>query len=1213
MNKTAIKNFATWARKKLIADITYKASLMGITDQGIKSALSQSMPGEEAYDIGTKEPYVITGDAVRQRAHLARLINDRAKGSDYQTAFSSVVEEVAYTWFNRLIAIRFMEVNDYMPDHIRVLSSENGSKLEPDMVTTPFDTELEFTEKEKQQIIQLKNDNAVDELFQMLFIKECNSLNQYLSRLFEKTADYTELLLNVSVTDKEGVVYHLVHDIEEQDFDINNIGEDGRPTGQVEIIGWLYQYYNAEPFSALYDNNEKSKVEKSDLPVATQLFTPDWIVNYLVENSLGKLWTGESVPRSDFHWSHFIVEGSNKDTISEKCRITEIKCLDPCMGSGHILICFFEKLLDIYLSLGYTKRDAVRSIAQNNIYGFDIDKRAYQLAYFSLMMKCRQNDRSFLKEKYQVNLYCLEDSREFNRNQLKYFGNSLDQKSRQSLEKQVIELVNLFTDEKEIGSMIKIESYNWNALSKFVADVDEIHQISLDTIGVNETQDLLERIIEQGIVLSKKYEVIVTNPPYLNANRINATLTKYISKYYPESKQDLCMAMFQAVCENLLIKNGYVGFITPTSWMFSPKFSKIREKVVANMQFDSLVNCGTELFDGKIGHLYIVAWVNKNTRPWKPAIAIDLSEFNYSRKNEKIREFYNQKNKYVFDQRKFSLLPDTPVAYSVSQDVLKWFNCNEILGDRGTARQGLTTSDNNKFVRNWYEVNFETIGFNITSVNDTQNCVYKWFPFIKGGDFQRWYPRHDFIVNYANDGRDIKKSVLKKYTYLSNPGFVVKNTDWYFKSGITWNDVEGDRFNARYSPNGYIFADASPSYFPMDGDNWLCLGYFNSIVFQRFADIICQGLHYSTGQIPKIPYIKLSEEKANEVRQLAKNSYHILQSIHQKNETEWDFIPFKVTGKEYKSISDQCEFIHDYIDQSKEKLSCNEERINEIYIEAAGLANELHAKSEELATSLGKYDEDVVVKKILSFAVGCIFGRYSLDVDGLAYAGGDWDSSKYSTFIPDADNVIPITDEDYFDDDIVGLLIKWLKKVYGEETLEENLDFIAKALGNKGNTSREIIRNYFLTDFFKDHCRTYSVTGSGKRPIYWLYDSGKQNGFKALIYMHRYNEDTTGVVRVKYLHRMEQIYMSEIDRMQDMMDHSKSAHDVSVASKRKEKLQKQLKECKDYDEKISHLALDRIAIDLDDGVKVNYRKVQTGSDGKFYEVLADSKNIMKKE
>ena len=392
-------------------------------------------------------------------------------------------------------------------------------------------------------------------------------------------------------------------------------------------------------------------------------------------------------------------------------------------------VCFFEKLLDIYLSLGYTKRDAVRSIAQNNIYGFDIDKRAYQLAYFSLMMKCRQNDRSFLKEKYQVNLYCLEDSREFNRNQLKYFGNSLDQKSRQSLEKQVIELVNLFTDEKEIGSMIKIESYNWNALSKFVADVDEIHQISLDTIGVNETQDLLERIIEQGIVLSKKYEVIVTNPPYLNANRINATLTKYISKYYPESKQDLCMAMFQAVCENLLIKNGYVGFITPTSWMFSPKFSKIREKVVANMQFDSLVNCGTELFDGKIGHLYIVAWVNKNTRPWKPAIAIDLSEFNYSRKNEKIREFYNQKNKYVFDQRKFSLLPDTPVAYSVSQDVLKWFNCNEILGDRGTARQGLTTSDNNKFVRNWYEVNFETIGFNITSVNDTQNCVYKWFPF----------------------------------------------------------------------------------------------------------------------------------------------------------------------------------------------------------------------------------------------------------------------------------------------------------------------------------------------------------------------------------------------------------------------------------------------------------------------------------------------------
>jgi len=480
MNKTAIKNFAVWARKKLIADITYKASLMGITEQGIKSALPQSMPGEEAYDIGTKEPYVISGDAVRQRAHLARLIEDKAKGSDYPTAFASVVEEVAYTWFNRLIAIRFMEVNDYMPDHIRVLSSENSSKLEPDMVTTPFDTELEFTEKEKQQIIQMKNDNAVDQLFQMLFIKECNSLNQYLPRLFEKTADYTELLLNVSVTDKEGVVYHLVHDIDEQDFDINNIGEDGRPTGQVEIIGWLYQYYNAElkdeTFALLKKNK---KITKERIPSATQLFTPDWIVRYMVENSLGRVWlNGHPNDELKKNWIYYIDEAKQEPEVEEqlkkereeykKLRPEDLTLMDPSMGSGHILVYAFDVLMQIYTSVGYSERDAAQSILKNNLYGLDIDERAFQLAYFAVMMKGRQYDRRILTRGIEPHIYAIEESNNINRDHLKFLGNLQGEQTRTKNQKELLHLLDQFENAKIYGSIIKVKGYDFDALRECI-------------------------------------------------------------------------------------------------------------------------------------------------------------------------------------------------------------------------------------------------------------------------------------------------------------------------------------------------------------------------------------------------------------------------------------------------------------------------------------------------------------------------------------------------------------------------------------------------------------------------------------------------------------------------------------------------------------------------------------------------------------------------
>ena len=1216
MNKTAIKNFATWARKKLIADITYKASLMGITDQGIKSALSQSMPGEEAYDIGTKEPYVITGDAVRQRANLARLINDRAKGSDYQTAFSSVVEEVAYTWFNRLIAIRFMEVNDYMPDHIRVLSSENGSKLEPDMVTTPFDTELEFTEKEKQQIIQLKNDNAVDELFQMLFIKECNSLNQYLPRLFEKTADYTELLLNVSVTDKEGVVYHLVHDIEEQDFDINNIGEDGRPTGQVEIIGWLYQYYNAElkdeTFALLKKNK---KITKERIPSATQLFTPDWIVRYMVENSLGRVWlNGHPNDELKKNWIYYIDEAKQEPEVEaklqeereeyKKLRPEDLTLMDPSMGSGHILVYGFDVLMQIYTSVGYSERDAAQSILKNNLYGLDIDERAFQLAYFAVMMKGRQYDRRILTRGIEPHVYAIEESNDINRDHLKFLGNLQDEQTRKKTQKELERLLEQFRDAKIYGSIIKVEGYDFDALRKYIHATESGKQISIDTLGLQETIDKILNILAITEVMQRTYSSVVMNPPYLGSGQMNSYLLSYVREFYPNSKADLFGPMIEraiSYCGDI----SYLSTITQQTWMFLPSFDALRHTLLDGNIVNLLQFCA-HAFDeigGEVVQTASFVWQNKFIDNHKGKF-IRLTDG--KNEDEKRTLFLNNHNGYIVDQNVFSRLPGTPIAYWVDNNLLEDFNY-PALSTYCDPRVGCQTSDNNRFLRLWFEVDFDNIGFNAESENEAEKLKVRWFPFNKGGNYRKWYGNRDYIVNWENKGYEVKEYARSMY---GNDTRTVKNQAYYFQRCFSWSKIFSGYASFRYYEDGFIFSDAGLGVFTPDDDLLLYIGGFlNSMVSQEFIKLLSPTLNLTSGIIEKMPLVIGSDAIKCNVISSVQECIKLEKEDFDNFEISWNF-----TGKIYKRklpINIICEKLIEENETRINKLLNLENNINTEFCDLYQFHGGNRIDYSDITIS--KLSFETIVRGIISYAVGCMFGRYSLDVDGLAYAGGDWDASKYSTFIPDVDNVIPITDEDYFDDDIVGLLIQWLKKVYGEDTLEENLDFIAKALGNKGNTSREIIRNYFLTDFFKDHCQTYSVTGSGKRPIYWLYDSGKQNGFKALIYMHRYNEDTTGVVRVKYLHRMEQIYMSEIDRMQDMMDHSKSAHDVSVASKRKEKLQKQLKECKDYDEKISHLALDRIAIDLDDGVKVNYRKVQTGSDGKFYEVLADSKNIMSKQ
>ena len=1245
MNKTAIKNFAIWARNKLIADIHYRAGLIGITTEGIANPLPQSTGDTEFYDIGTAEPYSIHGQAVKQRKRLVELLNKKAEEGDYATAYKYVLEEVAYTWFNRLIAVRFMEVNDYLPSHIRVLSSESG-KVEPDLVTTPFDADLEFTDTERASVIQMKQDNQLDELFRLLFIKECNALNEILPALFEKTNDYTELLLSISVVDKEGVVYHLVNDISEEDFDV----EKG---GQVEIIGWLYQYYNTEPKAEVFGRPSGTKIKKEDIPAATQLFTPDWIVRYMVENSLGRLWVEGHPEQKDIFlpseaeqtayredhsiqdgkWHYYLEEAEQEVEVQEQlaeirkeyARLNpeDIRCIDPCMGSGHILVYLFDVLMQIYEAQGYTRRVAAQSILINNLYGLDIDDRAAQMAYFAVMMKARQYDRRILTRGIVPHVYAVQESNGINRNQLNYFGISLSEMEKNTARMQLERLLNVLIDAKEYGSILQIENYDWNLLRRLVNDIDMGGQISMSTMDLDRTQASLKELVEMGQCLAQKYDVVVTNPPYRAVADCNDLLNAFVKKKYPNSKNDLSTVFMERTI-SMCDKYGIMAMINIPVWMSKSSFTELRKEILSENTFINMLHCGRGIFGSDFG---TTAFIIGKTNVYS-YISTFYQLFDEMGAVDSVRQkelwFFERKGRYAAKQRNFLKISSYPIAYSTSQRLLEILDKERPLNDFAYPRKGLTTGDNNKFVRLWFEVDinkFSVLG-----------KYFKWVPMTKGGDFRRWYGNNSHIVNWENDGFELKNFKDQNGKTKS----VLRNSQFYFRECVSWNDTTATgKIAFRYQPPGYISNASGPCVFADQNLQYL-FGLLNSVVSQKMLEILAPNMKFEVGQMALVPVIVDSTSK---IEELVVATTKIVRADWDAFETSWDFLVHPLVHVSLVlDINVGCKVtIEESFNEWKKicetrflQLKAKEQELNRIFIKIYGLQDELTpdvADKDVTVQRIFDTKDDIpefmkgsnyvltrrdVIVSLISYAVGCMFGRYSLDVEGLAYAGGEWDASKYSTYIPDVDNILPITDEEYFEDDIVGLFCAWIKKVYGADTLEENLSFIANILGNKGNSSREVIRNYFLKDFYKDHCQNYSVTGSGKRPIYWLFDSGKQNGFKALVYLHRYNADTIGNLRVDYLHRMQRIYESEITRMQDMIDNSTSAREVAASTKRKDKLQKQLKECQEYDEKIGHLALSRIELDLDDGVKVNYRKVQTARDGKFYEVLADSKNIMGK-
>lgn len=1192
MNKTAIRKFAEWAREKLIEDIKYKAGIVGITENGIAEKLPQSTSDTYFYDVGTKDYTKISGIEIKQRDALVKAIQTKERCyKSYQEAFENVIEEVAYTWFNRLIAIRFMEVNDYLPSGVCVLSSENKAKKEPDLVTTPFDTDLEFTSYEQDRIIQLKDDNKLDELFRMLFIKQCNKLHDVLPELFEKTDDYSELLLTISFTDPEGIIHHLINDIEDVDFRINDemYTDDGKikADGQVEIIGWLYQYYISKKHDEIV-NIYKGTVKKADIPAATQLFTTDWVVRYMVDNSLGRYWIERNPQSKLAEKLEFFVTPKNGEIqyVDEKISPTDLTFFDPCMGSGHILVYAFDVLMEIYREVGYSDRDAAVSIVENNLFGMDIDKRAYQLAYFAVMMKARSYNRRALTKGIYNNLAVVEESNSVD----KFICNGLTTDSEQNKIGEY--LVEAYKDAQEIGTLQTIEKKDYNGFVTYLNNIDNsAGQIDLfSTAWLNDTLPQMVQLAKQAEIMSNKYAVVCTNPPYMN--KLEGQLKKFVVDNYKAYSGDLFSVFIYRNFDYCKI-DGYSAFMTPFVWLFIKTYEALRKYIIDTKAITTLVQMEYSAFEEAT--VPICSFVLKNGRATEKALCFRLSDFKGGmevQKQKVLEAIENKKCGYFYEagQNDFRRIPGSPLAYWATEAITEVFQNSKLLTEIANPRQGLITGDVNRFVRKWYECSLTNLNLS-AKISDPQR-IGKWFPYCNGGAYRKWYGNNDDVVNWLNDGVEVKGFVDDKGKQRSRP----QNQQYYYREGGTWSAISSSSFSVRYFPEGFLFSNAGMAIYAEHNQLLYLIGFLNSKLSQTYLGLFNEGLNYNQGDIAKLPIVK--SEIEDKVCKKVMETVEISKAEWDSFETSWDFQKHPLISYAVDKVSTSFEMWSKECAERFNQLKANEEELNRIFIDIYRLQDELTPEVEDKDVTVRQADLQRDIKSLISYAVGCMFGRYSLDEDGLAYAGGEWNDSKYDTFIPDEDNCIPITDEEYFEDDIVGLFCAWLKKVYGEDTLEENLDFIANALGNKGKTSREIIRNYFLTDFIKDHIKTYQ-----KRPIYWLFDSGKQNGFKALVYMHRWNADTIGNVRVEYLHRIQRVYEKEITRMQEIIDNSHDNKEISNATKRKEKLQKQIKETKDYDAKIAHLALSRIDIDLDGGVKVNYEKVQT-ADGKKMQILA---------
>ena len=1160
MDKNAIKKYAVWARKELLSRVAQKAQQYGITEMEMVDAGADSINGK-----------VLSAEEMQQRRALIAQINEKG--------YQQVMEEVAYTWFNRFSALRFMEVNGYLPSHVRVFTDENNA-FKPQILAEALHLELDKLDKDK--VYALKETEQTEELYKYLLIVQCNALNSILPGMFQTIADYTELLLPDNLLREGSVIEQMISQVPEDNW------QDA-----VQIIGWLYQYYNSEKKDEVFAALKKNvKISKDNIPAATQLFTPDWIVRYMVENSLGRLWveghpdtktqllptpeeqaayTAGNRDPEDTKWHYYLEEAQQE--LQVQAQLSEIrkqyadltpeqiKVIDPCCGSGHILAYLFDVLMQIYENYGYTPRDAVASILQNNLYGLDIDDRAAQLAYFAVMMKAVRYDKRFLKRKDedgepdvpQPHVYAIEESNRIEKPDVEYFCNG-----KPSLTDAMHTILTQLHDAKEYGSILTITPQDWNALyARFdeVADESSFHRDNI-------LKHLLP-LVHVAQTLAQKYDVVVTNPPYRRTTDVEITIQDYVKETYPDSYSDLS-TVFMERCVNFSNPNGYISMINIPVWMSIASYANLRKKLINNYILFNMLHLGRGVFGSDFGTTAFVFqnnWIEHYKGTYKR-----LFEKQGAVESESIKHQRFSKNKcktYTTDQSLYRMLPNTLIAYNASQPFVDAFLTGKNISTYAKVFEGLKTRDKERFLRLWFEVS---------------DC--KWKPYAKGGLFRRWYGNTDYVVKWGEAGDEIRN--FKKSSGA--------NFQDYFKPEITYSAMTMSQFTGRYI-NHQLFGGGGGGIVPTQHLMYL-LAFVNSKVFDYIIMPMKSTVNFEVGQIGSIPVVFQNETTTNRVETLAKYNVDLSKVEWDFFEYSWDFTrhPFIKAITKYPNMMDigniylaECYDIWaGECEERFEKLKANEEELNRIFIDIYGLQDELTPEVEDKDVTVRKADLCRDVRSFISYAVGCMFGRYSPTYDGLAYAGSTWDDGKYNIYKPDADGIIPICDDEYFEDDMMGRFVEFVRVVCGDNSLEDNLRFVANALGGKGQP-KEVIRNYFLNDFYADHCKIYQ-----KRPIYWLFDSGKKNGFKCLIYLHRYQPDTIARIRTDYVHEQQARYRTAIEGLEKQVAAATSTSERVKLTKQLNKVQAQDTELHQYEEKVHALADQMIKIDLDDGVKHNY-------------------------
>jgi len=1159
MNKNAIQKYAIWARNELIEQVKQRAYQYGISETGYGDEHATVVAGR-----------VLSADEKHQRHAFVEEIK--------QSSYKQVVEEVAYTWFNRFVALRYMEVNDYLPTHIRVFSDAGGN-FNPEILANVLHLDLQGLDKAK--VSTLLNANATEELYRYLLLTQCNALNELLPEMFERMGAYTEMLLPNNILKPESVIGRLVNDIPEEDF-----------RDAVQIIGWLYQYYNTEPKQAVFDGLKKNvKITKETIPAATQLFTPDWIARYMVENSLGRLWyEGHPDETLKSNWKYYLDEADQEEAVQARLdqireeyknlKPEEIKCIDPCMGSGHILVYMFDVLMQIYESNGYNPRDAAVSIVENNLYGLDIDKRAAQLAYFAVMMKARQYDRRFLSRGIKPHIYAIGESNGITTAPMHDMGLNLTEKEYELAVKQTMQLVEEMHDAKEYGSLLNITPCDWDLLRRFAVPRNVSGQMMIDIHGEQEASRRLQHLIDIGEAMEQKYDVVVTNPPYMGNKGLNSKLSEYLKTNYTDYKSDTFSA-FIVRCGEMAKLTGFVGMFSPYVWMFIKSYEKLRNLLYTTKEIITLIQFEYSAFEEAT--VPVCTFVVRNGKTGATGEYLRLVDYRGGMEVQRVKTLEAIANpqcgyRYTANAENFEKIPGCPVAYWVSNQILSVFEKENKVFDIAKPRVGQNTGDNERFLRLWHEVSNTKIGFN-TPHSKIDEQPFKWIPYSKGGPYRKWYGNYFYLINWSDNGREIKE-----YAVVRNNGKhwsrYIQNLDFLCCEGVTWSDISSSKFSCRYLPQGFICDVKGSSAYPHHSVLPIYMATLNSMFAEECLRILAPTISFQTGDISRIPFPSDSE-KFPIIHKLASDCVMHSKSDWDAFETSWDYKrhPLLCSVRTVNASFDKWE--HETAERF-DTIKANEEELNRIFIDIYGLQDELTPEVEEKDVTVRRANLEREIRSLISYAVGCMFGRYSLDCEGLAYAGGEWSEAKYHTFPADKDNIIPICDDEYFDDDIVGRFVDFIESVYGADTLEENLKFIADALGSNG-TPREVIRNYFLKDFFKDHLKIYQ-----KRPIYWLFDSGKKHGFKALIYMHRYTPDLIAKLRTDYVHEQQERYRTQLSHIISELNTASGAERAKLL-KQQDKLTEQLREITTFEEKVHHLADQNISIDLDDGVKQNYK------------------------